>query len=411
MTSPGVPFLMLIAMLAWPVTLRGDDFVPQIGWNEQLFPSYIISTATMKATPPSEEDATDVLGDKDGLLGIQMTSPGRNVAVKVTVTCDEVMEPSSFSGTFPEKGIEYSVFPRIKYRFGKLAEVDQATPVTVTFRVEVGTGMAHEETATALIRPINDCPFLIQVGDEEMDTSYTFAAYVNEQHPYLDKVLREALDNGIVDSFTGYQGQDDGAVILQVYALWDALVARDVRYSSITTTSVESDSVASQHVRLIDQSLNNSQANCVDGSVLFASLLRKVGIEPFLVMTPGHCYLGFSLDEKQERLLAIETTMLGDATEDDGSHESLDLLETAVEEDLRNESSWFSFSNALAAATADLEENDEKFASEDEPDYMIINIAEARRNGILPIAFRGKEKFIGNGQNAAGSTEDTEQEE
>ena len=31
-----------------------------------------------------------------------------------------------------------------------------------------------------------------------------FAANVNEQHPFVEKVLREALDEGIVDSFSGY---------------------------------------------------------------------------------------------------------------------------------------------------------------------------------------------------------------
>lgn len=31
-----------------------------------------------------------------------------------------------------------------------------------------------------------------------------FAVYVNEQYPFVDKVLREALDEGIVDSFSGY---------------------------------------------------------------------------------------------------------------------------------------------------------------------------------------------------------------
>ena len=39
-------------------------------------------------------------------------------------------------------------------------------------------------------------------------------------------------------------------------------------------------------MRLIDESINNGQANCVDGSVLFASLLRKIDIEPVLVSLP-----------------------------------------------------------------------------------------------------------------------------
>ena len=283
-----------------------QEFTPVIGWEEQLFPSYIISTATMKTVPveeeateeeetvdaakeeeaAGEEPAVEILGKEDGLLGAELVSPGKNVAVKLTITCDEIMEPSTFSGTLPEKGVTYQVMPNIKYKFRKLAEFDQATPVSMTFKLQVGKAPATEQTATVMIRPINDCPFMLVYGDDQVqDIGYTFAAYVNEQHPFLDKVLREALDRQIVDSFIGYQGDDDD-VLRRVYALWDTLVMRDVRYSSITATAVESETVSSQHVRLIDQSINNAQANCVDGSVLFASLLRKIGIDPFLVLVP-----------------------------------------------------------------------------------------------------------------------------
>ena len=41
------------------------------------------------------------------------------------------------------------------------------------------------------------------------------------------------------------------------------------------------------------QALESSQINCVDGSVLFASLLRSINIEPILVRTPGHMFVGY----------------------------------------------------------------------------------------------------------------------
>lgn len=434
----------LTVLLAFALTnvSFAQEFTPVIGWEEQLFPSYIISTATMKTLPveeePAEEDGTTVeaaevsddtasdepaielLGKEDGLLGAELVSPGKNVAVKLTITCDDIMEPSTFAGTLPEKGTTYQIFPNIKYKFSKLADFDQATPVSMTFRLQVGKSPATEQTSTVMIRPINDCPFMLVYGENQIhDISYTFAAYVNEQHPFLDKLLREALDRQIVDSFIGYQGSDDD-VIRQVYALWDALVTRDVRYSSITATSVEADMVMSQHVRLIEQSINNSQANCVDGSVLFASLLRKVGIEPFLILVPGHCYVGFYADEKKDRLLAIETTMLGTTFEEGQEVPTIDILDNAVSEDLRDEYSWPSFTAAIVQGSASFAENAEKFKSETEPDYLTIDITNARRMGILPIAFRGKERFealaesdeeMTEGESTDGAEEDVESED
>lgn len=414
-------YLALLALAFTFVTgspARAEDFVPLVAFDQQLFPSFIISTASMKSAPPEEGQEVDpsapvVIGDRDGLLGVKLVSPKKDIQVKVTITCDDVMEESQFSGKLSEKGKEYHIYPKIKYRFTKLAEVTQATPVSMTFRLQIGNDV-DEQTATVMLRPIHDCPFLVQEGELVLNTSFTFAAYVNEQHPFLDKLLREALDIGIVESFSGYQ-QDEAEVIRQVYSIWDALVTRDVRYSSITATSVKAQSVASQHVRLIEESLNNSQANCVDGSVLLASALRKIGIEPFLVLVPGHCYVGFYVDEKKENMLAIETTMLGDSYEEDEEYDAMDLLEESVDEEERYDESWASFSSAIVAGTTSLEEHQEKLASTSEPEYMLIDIDEARDRGILPIAFRGKDKFVSNGldtsESDAAEDEETEMSE
>jgi hypothetical protein len=387
-----------------------DTFTPVAGWDEQLFPSYIISTAKMKVEEPSEdesaeeneavdeatadeataEEAVEVLGDPTGQLGVELTASDAGQQVKVTISCDEIMQPSTLTVQLPESGTTYQLNPPVKYKFQKLAEFTQATPATVTFTVQVGTDDPVEQTATIVIRPVNDCPFMVRYGDDFIDTSYTFAAYVNEQHPHIDRLLREALDGGVVDSFTGYQSGDPGEVIRQVYAIWNCLVDRDVRYSSITATAGASEMVYSQHVRMIDESLNNAQANCVDGSVLMASALRKIGIEPFLVLVPGHCYIGFYVDEEQTALLAVETTMIGADLREAEEIPVLEIVDESITEDLRGEWSWPSFTSAIVHATQDIQEHAEKFEDPNEPNYVLIDIAEARKMGILPIAYRGR---------------------
>lgn len=61
-----------------------------------------------------------------------------------------------------------------------------------------------------------------------------------------------------------------------------------------------------------DQSITNTQANCVDGSVLFASILRKISIKPFLVTIPGHMYVGFFLSLDKSDFVGLETTVIGE---------------------------------------------------------------------------------------------------
>ena len=386
-------FLLAVSLVTMITTTAHAEFETKTGWNDQLFPSFIISTATIKLPEEAVEDYENetVLGDRQGLLGVTIEAEEDDTSVTVTVSCDAIMEPSVFTGTLASAGTTYTILPKIKFKYDALARQTQPGPVTVTFKVEIGDDDEEEVSKTLTLRSINDCPFTIVEDEESIDVSFMFAAYVNEQHPYVDKVLREALNTGIVDSFTGYQSGDKAEVFRQAYALWHALSQRDLKYSSITTTSAESDSVNSQHVRLIDESINNAQANCVDGSVLLASLLRKVGIEPVLVMVPGHCYLGFYLDAKQTEIAGLETTLIG-STADDDDTPSIEGVD--IDEKWQSENSWSTFVSAIALGNNNLKENAENFEKKEDPDYQIISVYAARKIGILPIAFKSGSEFV-----------------
>jgi hypothetical protein len=379
-------------ILAAASRVPGADFETETGWNDQLFPSFIIATATLKLPKEAIEDRAEdeeVLGDAQGLLGVTMEANEDDVPVTVTISCGTIMEPSIFKGTLEKSGTTYTIFPKIKYKYDVLAKRSQPGPVTVTYKVQVGDEV-EEKSETLTLRSINDCPFTLSEDGKPVDVCFMFAAYVNEQHPFVDKLLRESLDTKVVDSFTGYQSKDKAELYRQVYAVWHALTQRDLKYSDITTSSAESDSVNSQHVRMIDESINNAQANCVDGSVLMASVLRKVGIEPVLIMVPGHCYLGFQLDAEGTEFAALETTLLGSSPDEGVKIEGLG----DVPEEWESRKSWKSFTAALAIGTADLAKNAEKLKKHDDADYQIISVMAARKLGILPIAFQADREFV-----------------
>ncbi len=367
------------------------EFTAITGWEQQIFPSYVIASAALRQD--KTETPREVLGDPRGLLGVLVKAPAKNTPVKVTIECPEYFDTSAFSGTLVEKGTTYRVLPKIKFNYARLTACNQATTTNVTYRVQIGNEPAEEQTVTFTIRSINDCPIVMQDGKELIDISFTFAAYANEQHPFVDKLLREAIDNEIVDRFTGYQSKDEKQVILQAYAIWDLFVARDMRYCDIRTTAADSNSVASQHVRLIEDTVNNSQANCVDGSVLWVSMLRKIGINAFLIFEPGHCYAGFYSDREQQHLHAIETTLLSEEIEI-AERKIPKLLREAIPEDYRDDRSFGSFVTAMMAGTAKFQKNEAHYAdSETDRRYRVINIASARNAGVLPIPFQNNAEF------------------
>lgn len=358
------------------------------GWEEQIFPSYLLSTSTAKR--PQSQLRENQHGDPWGLFGVVVHPAQDNTPIKVSIQCEEFFELSEYSCVLPHGGQQHTVFPKVKYRFDKLRQCRQATPATVMMRISIGSDPIEEITSVVTFRSINDCPFLWIDGDNATLMGLNFAAYVNEQHPFVDKLLREALDIGVVDRFVGYQEKNTESVIRQVYALWDLMVSRDVRYSSITTTSASSNIARSQHVRLIEETVNNTQANCVDGSVLFVSLLRKIGFHAALVLVPGHCYVGLWLDESQQHLVGLETTLIDSV---DQHHKAPRLLTDSVSRDLRGEQSWHSFVDAFVLGTHELKSGLER-QTEDPLEFSIIDIAQARQNGILPIPYSHNEKFL-----------------
>ena len=103
-------FLIVTAALA--ATTKAE-FTPIVGWDKQLFPSYIIGTAAIKSGD-SQASATE-LGDINGLLGIEIVAPHDDTEIEVTIECSEFLESSRFVGRLEKQGETYKIFPKIKY--------------------------------------------------------------------------------------------------------------------------------------------------------------------------------------------------------------------------------------------------------------------------------------------------------
>jgi hypothetical protein len=147
--------------------------------------------------------------------------------------------------------------------------------------------------------------------------------------------------------------------------------------------------VVSQTVRFLDDSIDATQANCVDGTVLLASVLRKIGLNVYLTMVPGHCLLAFALGKEEEAdILGLETTMLG-ATELGDAGKAIEVPPGV--KGTPHEASFKVLAAALGVGSSTLEEHAEVMASGEDPGTQLISVAEARQLGIMPIA-SGREK-------------------
>jgi hypothetical protein len=381
---------LFILSLCLPLTLAGQQpalqWQPIVEMNGQFFPSYVLATANKESEAP---DDPYYIGDPDGYFGASLVNPARNTKITIYVQAEAIAKTSGFQVVLPEAGKTYELFPKIEYRFDVLSRIQQPQPTNVTISLYLNDTLAAQKTITVRLRALSDClRGYMSRGGEYVDMKWMFAAYVNEDHPWIDSLLREALNTGLVDDFIGYQGTQKD-IYQQVFAVWNVLQKRGFQYSSITNVSSTSSQVYSQHVRLFDDAIRTSQANCVDGSVMLASILRKIGIEPFLVLVPGHCFLGFYLDDAHRTFACLETTMMGQGQvtrlEADGT--LLGELGKVFGYETKNTASAKVFMAAINQGNQKYKQASTYFDCE-QPQcrhYQLVSIEKAREEGISPI--------------------------
>ena len=385
--------------------IRGDE--PEVSFysytGNDLFPSFLIATASVdwngdeqKAEDKKgdedgelEEGEIPLFGDENGSVGVEIADVAEGSVIRVEMEGEGFLDESVWEGELNDDYELIRVMPKALWNYEALRLCTQQKPANLKIRVYVDDEEVEEINETLQLKAVSDCPFYVILDDEGSsldDISITFAAYVNENHPWIDGLLKEALDAtkelGLT-GFTGYQMGSQDEVMLQVFAVWNALQRRGIQYSDIST-NIPSKRVYSQAVRMLDESIQGSQANCVDGSVLMASILRKIGMDVDLVMVPGHCLLAFTDGDKENPTrFFLETTMLGNNDLQPVS-KLIELPESTRKGEFK--SSYETFAAALEAGLEHYNNNEEAFLSQEDPNVQLISISAARETGIVPLS-------------------------
>lgn len=386
-TAVVLSLTMLVGGITYMVMKRpfADDYelVDQLGGN--LFPSAILSVATTntQVIPPM---SGEYVGNPKSCVAIKLKSGRANTVVRIELAETPFYARSVSTFVLPKEHTEYIIYPDILWRYNALRDNEQAEPISVVANVEVDGKDLGQKVRTFSVRSINECllGFNKQLPDGRtryVSTRLFYAAYVNEENPLIDKVLREALNTRIVRRFLGYQSTPE-MVDKQVYALWYVLQKRNFKYSSVSYSSLSSNVVYAQRVRTFEDALNSSQINCVDGSVLFASLLRAINITPVLVQMPGHMFVGYYTDSAKKNLTFLETTMIGDVDLDDYfPDEKLDSTRTTKSQ---GEMSRLTFEKSKEYALREYMRVKDKVQA-NKPNYLFVEINKNVRRNVQSI--------------------------
>lgn len=198
------------------------------------------------------------------------------------------------------------------------------------------------------------------------------AAFVQPNDPTVDRLLKGAALSleavGKPGSIDGYTKGPKRAWEL-ASAIWTAVLQRKLNYS-LPPASFEH---TGQKVRSPSQILDSGIATCFDSTLLFAACMEQASLNPLLIFTKGHSFVGFWLRDEE-----FSTAVVDDIT---ALRKRLKLQELVVfETTLAAQGQPVSFSQAIDNASRQLsEEEEDKFE-------LVIDVKRARMSRIKPLA-------------------------
>lgn len=139
--------------------------------------------------------------------------------------------------------------------------------------------------------------------------SALLAAFVLPNDPAIAKIMKKAgaslADHGHSSALDGYQSRDPRRSYMLTAAIWSAIASEHLTYAN----PPRSFELAGQKTRRPTTILSNGLATCLDTTLLFASVIEAVGLNPIAIFTQGHCFVGTWLVEKTfNNLVELEIT-------------------------------------------------------------------------------------------------------
>jgi hypothetical protein len=204
----------------------------------------------------------------------------------------------------------------------RVQTLNEMTRATLNIMLEDLDGRVElHKTAPIWLLAKTTAPLAVRDPKTEqwLDLTPYFGAFVTPNAPSITEFRGTVARYHSNERLVGYQqadptlGVEEKAAIVrtQVKAVFDALKAEaNVRYIHSYIAFSPEEGTATQRVRLPSESLEQGQANCIDGTVLFASLLEAISLSPAIVVVPGHAFVAWETWLGSDEWQYLETTMI-----------------------------------------------------------------------------------------------------
>jgi hypothetical protein len=250
----------------------------------------------------------------------------RLARVYVTASIEGFSDTAVCSIAVPEgKSGQVALLPILQ--LGPRMTLSEIRPATLRVTVrQMGCHdelLLHDQTYPIRLHAYDTALLAIRTPEGRIiDLTEHLCAFVTPHAPEIEDLLRRAAEYHPQRQIIGYQGagtvgEARYVVREQVRAIYHALKHEaGLAYINSPLNFGKQEGQITQRVRLPVTSLeeHKSRANCIDGTVLYASLLELASLQPLLIIVPGHAFVAWRTWQDLDDYEFLETTLTG--TED-----------------------------------------------------------------------------------------------
>jgi hypothetical protein len=362
------PFLLSFAVLVLGLATALRAGAAALDWSVEIAPDgELFPVLDLSQAPPKSASA----GAGNGLVIVRVRGDDEPHRLRVVVTTSGLRTAAVVEADIgPHATIELR--PRLDWNVEWLRALKSPNRQAVGITLETSGHLAETREVLARVHPLDDALYFVREGKDRIDLGWVFAAYVNPRDPVVETIVADARD---IDPDFDRPPKDAADSVRKARAIWAMLTRHGLRYAAGDPALSRGPTIYSQRIRLIGDVWNERRANCLDGSVLIASVLERIGIPAFLVLVPGHAFVGYHAD--RDRVEFLETTLLGDGR----------ARSSAIDDDAAAVAA--NFEAARGAGLARWRRVAGRFDRRHGPDYALIDIGTARSYGIIPIGAHG----------------------
>lgn len=190
----------------------------------------------------------------------------------------------------------------------------------------LGTLFNFNETRPVYLHSASDFYW----GDKFANAQF-IARWVTPHDPAVMQLVSSARQYVRRGRLAGYElsGDSPSAVAAQVEdearGVFTAMANLGLSYVDSISTYGNYASKA-ERVRFPSETLSLNGANCIDMSVAFASAMENLGMQPVIVLVPGHAFTGVRLASGSSQILFLDLTVMPDGKFDAATRRAQDWL-------------------------------------------------------------------------------------